>query len=129
MTSNADIKNGMMKRENVHQRVNFFLVTHVTENNFSEKKMDKWKELLHRALLECQKIEHRQNNTKMLRIDDVISKINDFLKYRNDNGEFNEICEPNSNGTKISTNLTKEVIAALFRENVYICVEGKSLHF
>ena len=88
--------------------------------------MDKWKELIHRALLECQKIEQRQNNTKMLRIDDVISKMNDFLKYRNDNGEFNEICEANSNGTKVSTFLTKELLAALFAENIYICVEGKS---
>ena len=87
--------------------------------------MDKWKDLIHRALLECQKIEHRQNNTKMIRIDDVITKINDFLKYRNDNGEFDEICEANSKGTKVSTLLTKEVLAALFAENMYICVEGK----
>ena len=93
------------------------------------REMEKWKELIHRALLECQKIEHRQNNTKMIRITDVISKINDFLKYRNDNGEFDEICEANSKGTKVSTLLTKEVIAALFAENMYICVEGKCQSF
>ena len=91
--------------------------------------MDKWKDLIHRALLECQKIEHRQNNTRMIRIDEVISKINDFLKYRNDNGEFDEICEANSKGTKVSTLLTKEVLAALFAENMYICVEGKFQNF